>query len=122
MADIINIKKDGVTQYPITKPECVIDENGKNVLQLIRENAGGESYDDTELRQEVAELSERIDEVSEGVVGPQGPQGPQGEAGIQGEKGDCNFTIGNGSPIKNGDKNDIYLDLSSGIFYRFVKS
>lgn len=57
MADIIKIMKDGVTQYPITKPECVIDENGKNVLQLIRENAGGDPYDDTELRQEVAELS-----------------------------------------------------------------
>lgn len=41
MADIINITKDGVIQYPITKPECVIDENGKNVLQLIQENAGG---------------------------------------------------------------------------------
>lgn len=58
MADIIKIMKDGVVQYPITKPECVIDENGKNVLQLIRENAGGDPYDDTELRQEVAELSE----------------------------------------------------------------
>lgn len=40
MADIINIMNDGVIQYPITKPECVIDENGKNVLQLIQENAG----------------------------------------------------------------------------------
>ena len=58
----------------------------------------------------------------QGLQGEQGPQGPQGEPGIQGERGDCNFTIGNGSPVKNGDKNDIYLDLSSGIFYRFVKS
>lgn len=68
MADIIKIKKDGVVQYPITKPECVIDENGKNVLQLIRENAGGDPYDDTELRQEVAELSARIDDIGEGAV------------------------------------------------------
>lgn len=41
MAEIVKIKKDGVIQYPITKPECVIDENGKNVLQLIKENGGG---------------------------------------------------------------------------------
>lgn len=66
MADIIKIKKDGVVQYPITKPECVIDENGKNVLQLIRENAGGDPYDDTELRQEVAELSEKVNELDKG--------------------------------------------------------
>ena len=43
MAEIINIKNEaGEVQYPVTKPECVIDENGKNVLQLIRENAGGD--------------------------------------------------------------------------------
>lgn len=41
MAEIVKITKDGVIQYPITKPEAVIDENGKNVLQLIRENSGG---------------------------------------------------------------------------------
>lgn len=41
MAEIVKLKKDGVTQYPITKPECVIDENGKNVLDLLRENGGG---------------------------------------------------------------------------------
>lgn len=46
MAEIVKIKKDGVIQYPITKPECVIDENGKNVLQLIKENGGGGSTPD----------------------------------------------------------------------------
>lgn len=57
MAYIINIKNEaGEVQYPVTKPECVIDENGKNVLQLIRENSGGESYDDTELREQITEL------------------------------------------------------------------
>ena len=45
MAEIVKIKKDGVIQYPITKPECVIDENGKNVLQLIKENGGGADID-----------------------------------------------------------------------------
>lgn len=45
MAEIVKIKKDGVIQYPITKPECVIDENGKNVLQLIKENGGGSTPD-----------------------------------------------------------------------------
>lgn len=44
MAEIVKITKDGVIQYPITKPEAVIDEKGKNVLQLIQEN-GGSSID-----------------------------------------------------------------------------
>lgn len=69
MAEIINIKNEaGEVQYPVTKPECVIDENGKNVLQLIRENAGGDPYDDTELRQEVAELSATLDNKQEQLV------------------------------------------------------
>ena len=42
MATIQKILKDGEVVYPITKPEAVIDENGKNVLQLIKENGGGE--------------------------------------------------------------------------------
>ena len=51
MAEIINIKNEaGEVQYPVTKPECVIDENGKSVLTLIQENG-------TELRQEIDELS-----------------------------------------------------------------
>ena len=86
MAEIVKIKKDGVIQYPITKPECVIDENGKNVLQLIKENGGGSSYDDTEVKEELARLerekadkseltelstqvgglSERVDELEQG--------------------------------------------------------
>lgn len=42
MADIIKIKNEmGEELYPITKPECVIDEHGKDVLQLIRESGGG---------------------------------------------------------------------------------
>lgn len=35
MADIIQIKQDGVDKYPITKPECVIDENGKTIQQMM---------------------------------------------------------------------------------------
>ena len=55
MASIVKIKdSSGEVQYPITKPEAVIDENGKNVLQLIQEN--GSSYDDTEIRTELARL------------------------------------------------------------------
>lgn len=46
MASIVKIKdSSGEVQYPITKPECVIDENGKNVLQLIKENGGGSTPD-----------------------------------------------------------------------------
>jgi hypothetical protein len=58
MAEIVKIKKDGVIQYPITKPECVIDENGKNVLQLIKEGGGG-SYDDTKIKKDIADLQEK---------------------------------------------------------------
>ena len=63
MAEIVKIKKDGVIQYPITKPECVIDENGKNVLQLIRE--GSSSYDDTEVKNELLRLEEEKADKSE---------------------------------------------------------
>lgn len=56
MAEIVKITKDGVIQYPITKPEAVIDENGKNVLQLIRENGG--SYDDTDIKKDISDLKE----------------------------------------------------------------
>lgn len=58
MAEIVKITKDGVIQYPITKPEAVIDENGKNVLQLIRENGGGGggSYDDTGIKKDISAL------------------------------------------------------------------
>ena len=65
MAEIVKIKKDGVIQYPITKPECVIDENGKNVLQLIKENGGGSSYDDTEVKEELARLEREKADKSE---------------------------------------------------------
>ena len=60
MAEIVKIKKDGVIQYPITKPECVIDENGKNVLQLIKENGGGSTPDLSEYltKEEFNEASE----------------------------------------------------------------
>lgn len=37
MAEIIQIERDGVIQYPITKPECVIDENGKNLKTQLTE-------------------------------------------------------------------------------------
>lgn len=70
-ADIIKIKKKGRIKYPITKPEAVIDENGKNILQLIQVGSG---YDDTKIKEditslqqskadksELTELSERID-------------------------------------------------------------
>lgn len=62
MAEIINIKNEaGEVQYPVTKPECVIDENGKSVLTLIQENG-------TELRQEIDELSERIDNLQKVIA------------------------------------------------------
>jgi hypothetical protein len=36
MAEIIKIRsKEGEVQYPVTKPEAVIDENGNDVITLI---------------------------------------------------------------------------------------
>lgn len=50
MAAIKKILDNGEVIYPITKPECVIDENGKNVLQLIEENGGGKGLQYSEER------------------------------------------------------------------------
>ena len=65
MAEIVEIVKEGVIQYPITKPEAVIDEKGKNVLQLIKENSS--SYDDTEIWAELTELSAEVSGLSERI-------------------------------------------------------
>lgn len=35
MAKIANIKDNGEVVYPITKPECVIDEDGKNIKEIV---------------------------------------------------------------------------------------
>lgn len=35
MAKIVNIKDNGEVVYPITKPEAVIDENGKNIKEIV---------------------------------------------------------------------------------------
>ena len=48
MVEIIQIERDGIKQYPITKPEAVVDENGKTVLQLIEE-CSQNNYDDSKL-------------------------------------------------------------------------
>ena len=37
MAKIIQMRDEGIEAYPITKPECVIDENGKTILDIIQE-------------------------------------------------------------------------------------
>ena len=48
MAKIVQVRDEGIEVYPITTPEAVIDENGKNVLQLIDEN-GGDTWNVLEL-------------------------------------------------------------------------
>lgn len=35
MAKIIQMRDEGIEAYPITKPECVIDENGKNIKEIV---------------------------------------------------------------------------------------
>lgn len=72
MAEIVKIKKDGVIQYPITKPECVIDENGKNVLQLIKENGGGSTPDLSEYL-----TKEEFNRASEGFATADALEGKQ---------------------------------------------
>ena len=37
MAEIVKITKDGVVQYPITKPEAVIDEDGMTIKEKLTE-------------------------------------------------------------------------------------
>lgn len=77
---------------------------------------------------EKGEKGEKGDQGDKGDQGNQGEQGLQGEPGIQGEKGekgdrgDCNFEIGSTGPIKIGNSDDIYLDIETGIFYRFNES
>lgn len=47
-----------MTQYPITKPECVINENGKSVKDILKEiSDNGGYYDDTEIQSKLTELS-----------------------------------------------------------------
>ena len=37
MAKIIQMRDEAIEAYPITKPECVIDEEGKTILDIIQE-------------------------------------------------------------------------------------
>lgn len=37
MAKIIQMRDEGIEAYPITKPEAVIDEDGKTILDIIQE-------------------------------------------------------------------------------------
>lgn len=54
-----------------------------------------------------------------GERGLQGNKGDRGEKGEKGEKGDCNFEIGTILPT-DGHENDIYLNISTGIFYKYI--
>lgn len=74
--------------------EDVVLESEVAFAPIVIEGGGGGSYDDTAIKNALAEqsaklteLSERIDDIGEGVVGPQGPQGEQGPAGPQGPEG-----------------------------------
>lgn len=64
MATIVKIKgSDGEVQYPITKPEAVIDENGKNILEIIQENGGGGGVSKEYVDTKVTELNEVIEDL-----------------------------------------------------------
>ena len=69
------------------------------------------------------EKGDKGDKGDQGEKGDKGDQGERGPQGIQGERGESNFRLGLESPESvNGLINDVYLDLSSGIFYQFDKS
>lgn len=71
MGEIVKLIKNGTAQYPITKPEAVIDENGQSLNQLLNDKADkaivptklsqlekdieiGTDYDDSELRNQIS--------------------------------------------------------------------
>ena len=57
MAEIVQLQKNGVNQYPITTPDAVIDKNGKSLEDRFEEiSQGSGSYDDTEIRDELSRL------------------------------------------------------------------
>ena len=62
---------------------------------------------------------EKGDKGEQGEMGPIGPQGEPGIQGPKGESGNGNMSIGEGIPIEKGYKNDVYLDIKSGIFYEY---
>lgn len=60
-----------------------------------------------------------------GEQGEQGEQGPIGEKGDKGDKGDSgngNFFVGKGVYTETGYENDVYLDLETGIFYKWINT
>lgn len=46
----------------------------------------------------------------------------KGEKGEKGDRGGSNFEIGVTKPVWPGVSNDVYLDIETGIFYKFYKS
>ena len=57
-----------------------------------------------------------------GEIGPQGIQGEKGERGEKGDSGNGNFEVGNSIPDISGFTNDVYLDISTGVFYKYTDS
>lgn len=79
-AEIIKIQKNGIVQYPITKSECVLDNEGKTITEVLlnkvdkeegkglstndytdaeREKlAGLNNYDDTKIKVQLREVLE----------------------------------------------------------------
>lgn len=86
--------------------EDVVLESEVAFAPVVVEVGGGGSYDDTEIKKDIAdlqakdtqtdaklaELSERIDDIGEGAVGPQGPAGPEGPQGPKGDQGNSGYT------------------------------
>ena len=91
MEEIVKLIKNGVVQYPITKPEAVIDETGLSLVQKLEEKANkteiptklsqleqdikiGSDYDDTGIKKDISDLKAKdteqdtkLDELSAGI-------------------------------------------------------
>ena len=76
MSKIVQLKKEGINEYPITIPEAVIDSNGitvkdkiKNLEDTIKNiQPSGGSYDDTKLKEDIAILQHNKADKSELVI------------------------------------------------------
>lgn len=65
---------------------------------------------------------EKGDQGEQGLIGPQGEQGEKGDKGEKGESGNGNFFVGKGIYTEAGYENDVYLDLETGIFYKWINT
>lgn len=107
----------------ITNVEAVIDNN-VGVPRVEVEEIGDRfeksfKFKFSNLKGEKGNKGDRGEKGDTGDRGEKGDKGEQGIQGPKGESGNGNMSIGKGVPKEDGYENDIYLDIESGIFYKF---